>query len=101
MPNDTTAFTIRKGHKDGCLSVSMKLSVRGYGYDSARIEGSTYLTIAQARALAVELTSLADQVEAKAAAKEQKEERRRIWLDREVAAGRIKRVSAAEFFNGR
>ena len=97
----TTPISVKKAYKEGCVSISMKLSVRGYGYDHAKIEGSTNLTTAQARALAQELTALADREDGKVAEKAEKKRRRAAWMDREVAAGRMVRVTEAEFFNGR
>ena len=49
------------------------------------------------RQLAAELIRLADEVDAKVAKDAETKARRAAWADREVAAGRMQRFSAAQF----
>jgi hypothetical protein len=79
-----------KSYHDGQVSIQVHLKCSGYGNSAARIDGSTELTVEQARSLAVALTTLADAAEAKVAAKAAAAARRKAWRDREVAAGRMK-----------
>ncbi|CAH2606489.1 conserved protein of unknown function (plasmid) [Rhodovastum atsumiense] len=85
----TAPVVAKKSFKDGHVAVGVQLRCRGFGNDSAKIDASTDLTTDQARALARSLVELAEQAEAKVAAKAAADERRRKCRDREVAAGRM------------
>ncbi len=90
------AVVAKKGYKDGIVGLAISLRCHGYG-DGARIDGSTDLSIQQARELAAALISHADAAEAAIAKKAAQEDRRQKWRDREVAAGRMQIIS----FGGR
>lgn len=89
------SITAKKSFRDGCVKVCVQLKCHGYG-DSAQIVGSPELSSDAARALARSLIDLADQTDAKIAAKAASEARREVWHDREVAAGRIKVMTMGE-----
>ncbi len=91
-------ISVKKSYKDGHVSVRVALKGRGWPGDSVKVEGDTDITSAQARGLAAALVAEADRADAKVAAKEAAEARRKKWHDREVAAGRIKVISAQSFF---
>lgn len=100
--NKTTGPVVAKrSYKAGHVAVAVAVSVRGYSYDSAKVDVGTNLTTAQARALAQSLVALADAADAKIAAQATAEARRQKWRDREVAAGRIIEMNAKEFFHAR
>ncbi len=106
MPDTTTNRTMgpvvaKRSYKAGHVAVAVTLCVTGYSHDSAKVDMRTNLTTSQARALAQSLVSLADAVDAKIAAEEAAEARRKKWRDREVTAGRIIEMSAKEFFHAR
>lgn len=67
-----------------------------YG-NGIRIEASAQITTAQARELAAALIEYADREDAKVAADKAREDRRKAWRDREVAAGRMKVFTMKEF----
>lgn len=96
----TPPITVHRSFSDGNVSISIRLRASNYGDASIKIEANTDLTTAQARTLAQELTAAADQADAKVAAKAAAAERRQKWRDREVASGRMKVLSAREFFRG-
>lgn len=87
-------ISAKKSYKDGHVSVRVRLK-GGY---SLKVEGDADLTSAQARDLAKALIAEADRADAKVAAKEASDERRKKWRDREIAAGRIKVLDAGSFF---
>ena len=100
--NETTGpIAVKKACKDGCIGISVTLKASGWGADRVKVDGGTDLTTAQARELARALVEAADQEDAKLARKTASEERGQKWRDREVAAGRLKIISAQEFLNGR
>ena len=78
----------RKSYRNGTVALAIALKCGGYG-PSANITARTEITTAQARELARSLITLADQSDAKAAAKDAAEQRRRKWRDQEVKAGRM------------
>lgn len=100
-PTSGAPVTAKKSFKAGCVAIDVRLKATGWGRDHAKIEAGTDLTTDQARALAQSLMELADNADAKVAATTAKEQRRRAWINREVAAGRMKRINAGEFFHGR
>jgi hypothetical protein len=77
---DKLPITVKRSYKDGCVSVSITLKTRNFG-DSlrVRVEGSTDLTIDQARALAHGLIFEADKADEKVKAKAASDERRQKW----------------------
>lgn len=90
-----TPFTVTKGDRDG--RVGIRCALRGSGaYSQADIQmqATTSLTTTEARELAAALIQQADAEDAKLLKKEQAEERRRKWHNREIAAGRMKVFSA-------
>ena len=87
MPKD--AITTKKSFRDGHVAIRIVLKASGYIGDSASVTGDTELTTTQARALALELTVLADAADAKVQAKAEAEERREKYRAREIAAGRM------------
>lgn len=92
-------FVARRSSRDGNIAVTAKLTCRNWpNVGSIRMEASADLTIAQARELAAALVALAEKEEAKMAAKEAQGERRRKWREREIAAGRMRVFTPAEFF---
>lgn len=78
----------KKSYRDGYVAIGVVLKCSGFG-DSAKITGVTDLTTEQARDLAQSIIRLADQADAKIAAKSTETDRRQKWYDREVAAGRM------------
>lgn len=87
---------VKKGYSAGSVGVSMRVNCWNNG-SSVRVEASTVLTTAQARALSQSLIEAADKEDVMVFAKAAAEERRKKWRDREVAAGRMKIFSAGEF----
>ena len=82
------AVTARKSYQDRSVAVAIVLKCGGYG-PSANITAKVDITVAQARELAGSLITLADQSDAKAAAKDAAEQRRRKWREQVVKAGRM------------
>ena len=91
----------KRSHKAGHVALSVQLKCSGWGSDRAKIDASTEVTTEQARALAEALVRLADQADAKEAAKGAAEDRSRQWRDREVSAGRMRIMGVGDFLNGR
>ena len=90
-------FIVKRSYKDSHVAVRVSMRA-GYHGDSARIDGATDISAAQARELATALTQEADRAEARAAAKKASEDRRQKWREREIAAGRLKVFGASELF---
>lgn len=89
----------KKSCRDRCIELAIELRCGGYSADAtAKIAARTTISTDEARALAEMLIQLADAADAKAAAKAAREERREKWREREIAAGRMKVMSAREFF---
>ena len=86
-------ISVKKSYRDGHVALNVTLNDR-----SVKVIGSTDLSAAQARELAESLIAEADRADAKVAAKAAKEDRRKKWRDREIAAGRIKIMDAGSFF---
>ena len=86
-------INVKKSYRDGHVALGITLNDR-----SVKVAGSTDLSTSQARDLARSLIAEADRADAKVAAKSAKEDRRKKWRDREVAAGRIKIMDAGSFF---
>lgn len=82
----------KKSMREGCVAISVRMKSSWIG-DHIKLEGTTDLTAAQARDLAQSLHALADDADAKVAAKAAKAASRKKWQDREVAAGRMKIIS--------
>lgn len=93
-----TAITAKKSFKNGHVTVRVSMTARSFQSDSIKIGGATDLTSSQARELAKSLLAEADRADAKVAAKEASDERRKKWRDREIAAGRLKVVELGSFF---
>lgn len=92
-------ISIVKSYRDGHIGVRVEASVSGYGGSgSINTKMRLDLTPSQARDLAQALIRAADEEDSKQAKKAAAEERRRKWRDREIAAGRMRMVSAQEFF---
>lgn len=89
---------VTKGFLDGSVSLSVQGNAGGYRQPDIKVSISVPLTIAEARALAADLEKFASAAETKVAVSAAKEESRRKWRDREVAAGRMKIMNASEFF---
>jgi len=98
--SDKPAVFARRSASPERISLRFQFSMWGGG-KSVRMNCGIDLTADEARALASSLNELAADAKAKTAAKEAAEERRRKWREREVAAGRMKIMSAQEFFRGR
>lgn len=91
----TAPVTAKRSFNDGKVALNIALKVQGWGGGtSARINASTDLTTAQARALAEELAALADSADAAVARRDAKDARRKAWRDREIAAGRMVVIGA-------
>ena len=88
MSDAPSPITARKSHRNGTVALAIALKCGGYG-PSANITAKVDITVDQARELARSLTALADQSDAKAAAKDAAEQRRRKWRDQEIKAGRM------------
>ena len=91
-------ITAKRSYRERSVAVNVEMRAHGYATDSVNIKGSTTITTDAARKLAADLVALADEADAKAAKKEAAKERRGQWLDREIAAGRVKRMSLADVF---
>ncbi len=89
MAKEQLPIIAKKSYKDGHVSVAVKLKARGWNSDTIKTEGSTDITSAQARELGLALMQCADQADAKVDAKAKKEEGRRKYREREIAAGRM------------
>lgn len=89
---DKLPISVKRSYKDGCVSVSMALKASNIG-SHLRVEGSTDLTIDQARVLAHGLIFEADKADDKVKAKAASDERRQKYREREIAAGRLKVMS--------
>jgi hypothetical protein len=86
----TATIAAKKSFTEGRVSIAIALRPHPmWGHDRARIDASTELTTAEARALAQSLVALADESDARAARTAAADERRRRWREREVAAGRM------------
>ena len=90
-------FAAKRSFKDGCVKLQYEGNASGYGAAIA-VKLSDDIQSGHARHLAAELTRLADEAEAKVAKDAAAKARRAAWVDREVAAGRMHRLSAAQFF---
>lgn len=95
MPDE---IKVTKSWRDGCVGVRAKASASDMRGASVKAEVALELPIEAARRLIAELSVAVDAEEVKVAKKWAAEERRQAWHDREVAAGRMKLLSAAEFF---
>ena len=95
MPDKITAT---KSGKDGCVGLRIELKANGYPGATVAVKASVDLTTGDARHIALGLIALADEADAKAAEKAAEKAGRDAWLEREIAAGRMKVFSAAEFF---
>lgn len=91
----------KKSYKEGMVGVCFKVTAHGWPGATVKAEGSLDLTTVQARELARALVERADEADAKAAKKAAEEKRRREWQNRQIAAGRMKMMTAAEFFGRR
>lgn len=86
----TIPIVAKKSHKEGHVAIGIILKCRGWhSNDSAKVEGGTDITAAQARELAAALIECADKADAKVSAKAAHEERRRKYRERELAAGKM------------
>jgi len=96
MSDKPNPFVVKKAFTKGEVAVHAKLKSWSYG-NGIRIEASAQITTAQARELAAALIEYADREDAKVAADKAREDRRKAWRDREVAAGRMKVFTMKEF----
>lgn len=88
----------KKSYKSGHIGIGFALKCSDWHGGSIKIEASADITCEQARALAKAIIEQADAADAKVRAKAAAEERRQKWRDREIAAGRMRVMSAGEFF---
>lgn len=95
-----STFAVVKSYRDGCVSVSVNLSASGYG-PSVKVQCRAQISTIEARELAAELIAKADAEEAKQEKLLQTKERHDKWREREIAAGRIKVMSASDVFGRR
>ncbi len=91
-------INVTKSWRDGCVGVRAKASASTMLGASIKSEITLDLSVAGVRKLIAELSAAADAEETKVAKKQAADQRRQAWRDREVAAGRMKVLSAAEFF---
>ena len=92
-------FTVKRSFFDRKVAVGVNLGARGWGATGTiKITASCDLSTDEARALAKQLVEAADVADAKAQKKEDAKARRKKWADREVAAGRMVRMSIADVF---
>jgi hypothetical protein len=88
-----------KAYRDGCVKVRVSASSYGGGRDvSASV--AVDLPLEVAKQFLAELATAIEKEEAKVKAKQDSEERRKKWRDREVAAGRLKIMSLRDFVRG-
>ena len=81
---------------------AIRVTVKGSSWDSengATLSVWVKISAADARKLAEDLVKLADEADSKIAKKAASEERRRKWREREIAAGRMRVMSAKDFFS--
>lgn len=91
-------FTVVKSYQDGRVGLRVALRSSDWQGPSITMQATATITTTEARELAAALIQQADAEDAKLLKKEAAEARRRKWRDREVAAGRIKVMSTADFF---
>ena len=92
-------FAVKRAYGDGSVRVAVTLSASHIG-EHVAIQGAGEIDTAEARALAAALIAEADRVDAATAKKAAAEARREAYRQREIAAGRMKVMSPAEFFGG-
>lgn len=90
-------FAAKRSHRAGLVELGYAGRTWSAGASIA-IKLSDDISTEHARELAAELIRLADEADAKVAKEVAAKARRKAWTDREVAAGRMKLFSAAEFF---
>lgn len=88
---------VTKSYREGHVSLTVEASNYGGG-SSVISKVQVDLPLADARVLHADLGQKIADADAKVSAKLAAEERRQKWRDREVAAGRFKIMSHAEFF---
>ncbi len=91
------AFSVKRAYGDACVRISVALSSHGYG-PSVSVNASHEISTAEARELAKNLIAEADRADAAAAKKQAEKGRRAQYTEREIAAGRMVKISATEFF---
>lgn len=85
-----SSITAKRSSSEGQVALVIDLKASGWpGSISARIKANAEVTSYQARELAAQLIALADEADAKTADRKAREERRKKWCDREIAAGRM------------
>lgn len=78
-----------KGYREGHISLSLSADAHHFGVSVAS-KMSVALDFDAARALQAEIGDAVSKAEAKMKAKAESDSRRKVWRDREVAAGRMK-----------
>lgn len=89
-------ITIKRAYAEQSVRIGVAFHAFGGPSVSGRADGE--LSTADARTLAAALIAEADRADAVAAKKEATKARRDKWREREIAAGRMKVISAEEFF---
>lgn len=89
-----TPVKVSKSYRDGCVKLRVSAKASGvYGGPSITSSVDLDLKAEDARAFCQELLAEVEKAEAKVAAKNAAEDRRKKWREREIAAGRLKVIS--------
>lgn len=94
--SDKPPIEAARSYSDGKVAIKGTVNSRGYN-PSIQAKFNLNISVDEARALAAKLIVLADEADAKVAKKAAADARRRKWRDQEIAAGRMRVMSAREF----
>lgn len=91
---------VKRSYGGGYVRLVVEGNASGFESNSADIKSKidVPMTIADARTLAADLEKFAAAEETRVNAKAAADERRSKWRDREIAAGRMRAMSAQGFF---
>jgi hypothetical protein len=91
-------ITAKRCYTPGHVNVTVEASIYSPYGERASIAAKTTLTISteEARRVAADLVALADAADAKVAKETARRERRAAWYEREIAAGRMQRMSVSD-----
>ena len=91
-------FVVTRAYRNDAVKIGVSLRASAWNGPTIRMEASECISPAAARALAAALIAEADRVDAAEAKKAAAKARRAAWRERQIAAGRMKAMTAEEFF---